>query len=110
MSQFEDELEAEPTVEDMLVEVIFVEVMLAEVVLIVDGILAVDSRFVDSGSRPRITLGTPSTLIAKETKRGKLNFVLQLKRDLKIGPSNPWPHPVRTGSVGSPPRLLMMRP
>ena len=92
-------------------EVMLVEVILIEVILVVDSILAVDSRSVDFGSSVSRTIsGVPSTPIAKGSNGGNLNSVPQLKRDLKIEPINPWPHPVRIGSVGSPPRPWMMRP
>jgi hypothetical protein len=83
--QSEGALELEPPVDEMLVEVILVEAM-----LVFDGMLAVDSRFVDLGSPGSRTIsGVPSTPIAKGTNGGKLNFVPHPKRDLKIGPINP---------------------
>ena len=67
MLQGEDTLELEPPVDEMLVEVILIEFM-----LVVDGMLTVDSRFVDFGSsKSRTISGVPSTPIAKGTKGEK---------------------------------------
>ena len=67
-----------------------IEVILIEAILVFDSMLAIDSRFVNLGSpRSRTISRVPSTPIAKGTNRGKLNFVLYPKRDLKIGLINP---------------------